>query len=29
VTRAQAILLGLVVFAIGGGGYWLFRSSGL
>ena len=28
-TRAQAILLGLVVFAIGGAGYWVFRSSGL
>lgn len=28
-TRAQAILLGLVVFAIGGVGYWVFRSSGL
>jgi len=29
VTRAKAILLGLVVFAIGGVGYWVFRSSGL
>jgi hypothetical protein len=28
-TRAQVILLGLVVFAIGGSGYWVFRSSGL
>ena len=28
-TRTQAILLGLAVFAIGGGGYWVFRSSGL
>ncbi|MBD2549309.1 DUF3007 family protein [Microcystis elabens FACHB-917] len=28
-TRAKAILLGLVVFAIGGVGYWVFRSSGL
>jgi hypothetical protein len=28
-TRAQAILLGLAVFAIGGGGYGLFRASGL
>jgi hypothetical protein len=28
-TRAQAILLGLAVFAIGGIGYGVFRASGL
>ena len=28
-TRGQAMLLGLAVFALGGGGYWAFRSSGL
>jgi hypothetical protein len=29
VTRAQALLLGLAVFGIGGGGFLFFRASGL
>ena len=28
-TRGQALLLGLVIFALGGLGYWGFQASGL
>jgi hypothetical protein len=28
-SRAQALLMGLAMFGIGGGGFWFFRASGL